>query len=480
VVLDAVQAGVVAQPAGTKLLLLGEAGFGKTTVALHRLARLRREAPGLHAAVLVPTEGLRRLTVELLEKLGVDDAHVWCFDDWAAAEARRAFPDIPLQTSQNTPAGVIRLKRHPALRAVLEQVARQPPVLDDEAPRHGLPHGRVRHGELEHVFGDAALMARVAAASGGAVTGVAVAEVLAHTHVQFSPPAKDAYAHVRKDARATADGRGLDEGTPTEDADTVDAEDHAVLFELDRLRAAARGERATAVSGYDVLVLDEAQELAPLELALAGRSLAAGGTLVVAGDAAQQVDPTSSFLGWEGTLAELGAADAARVTLAVSYRCPPDVTALARRIAGLPTEALPLGAQAEAHILRVELRHELHLTSWLVEALRGLQTQDPSSSIALICRTPEAARSVYRTLRHGLPVKLGLDGEVSLRAGIQVTCVAEVKGLEFDHVVVPDASARSYPATAEARRALYVAVTRATHQLVLASVGPGSPLLSLP
>jgi DNA helicase IV len=44
-------------------------------------------------------------------------------------------------------------------------------------------------------------------------------------------------------------------------------------------------------------------------------------------------------------------------------------------------------------------------------------------------------------------------------------------------VILADASASTYPDTAEARRALYVAVTRATHRLTLASVGPQSPLL---
>jgi DNA helicase-2/ATP-dependent DNA helicase PcrA len=60
-----------------------------------------------------------------------------------------------------------------------------------------------------------------------------------------------------------------------------------------------------------------------------------------------------------------------------------------------------------------------------------------------------------------------------------VTCVADVKGLEFDYVVVPDASAARYPDTPESRRALYVAVTRAIHQVWLTSVGSWSPILAL-
>jgi DNA helicase-2/ATP-dependent DNA helicase PcrA len=58
-----------------------------------------------------------------------------------------------------------------------------------------------------------------------------------------------------------------------------------------------------------------------------------------------------------------------------------------------------------------------------------------------------------------------------------VTCVPEVKGLEFDYVVLPDVAAGRYADTPEARRALYVAATRASTQLVLACSSTPSPLV---
>src|SRR5258708_6430032 len=88
--------------------------------------------------------------------------------------------------------------------------------------------------------------------------------------------------------------------------------------------ASSRSRRRPARSPrrYDILVIDEAQEMAPLELALIGRSLAPGGTLVVAGDVHQQTDPTTAFLDWHATMRELGCDDYASVTLEVGYRCP--------------------------------------------------------------------------------------------------------------------------------------------------------------
>lgn len=52
-----------------------------------------------------------------------------------------------------------------------------------------------------------------------------------------------------------------------------------------------------------------------------------------------------------------------------------------------------------------------------------------------------------------------------------MTCAAEVKGLEFDLIVLPDANEGPYAETTDSRRALYVAVTRTTHQLSLAAPG---------
>ena len=122
---------------------------------------------------------------------------------------------------------------------------------------------------------------------------------------------------------------------------------------------------------------------------------------------------------------------------------------------------------------------ECHLAAALVEALAEVRSRDPQSTAAVICRNADGARRWARVLSWGLNLQLALDGDFSFGPGLNVTSVDEVKGLEFDHVVLPDASATRYPDTPEARRALYVAVTRTVHQLVLACVGTPSPLLPL-
>ena len=68
-------------------------------------------------------------------------------------------------------------------------------------------------------------------------------------------------------------------------------------------------------------------------------------------------------------------------------------------------------------------------------------------------------------------------GEKLPAAGIVLMDLPLAKGLEFDHVIVPDAQAETYPDTPLARRRLYTAISRAMHQVTLVSQGELSPLL---
>jgi DNA helicase-2/ATP-dependent DNA helicase PcrA len=482
VALDPAQRAAVEQPGDRALLVLGEAGHGKTTVALHRLAylwntRSRHGRRPLRAAVVVPTPGLVRLLQPLLRQLGVD-VDVSTYDTWASGQARRAFRRLPRE-SDGASTSVMRVKRHPALRGALEELASREPgrIDDDDESAVRRRSGHATRGDLQHLFGDRALLERVAGEA--KFSSQAVADVLDRTRVQFSLTAEDEWRHLidRRRLRAV-DGRRLDDGTASACATTVDVEDYAVLFELDRLRAARRGLPATPVRPYDLLVVDEAQEFAPLELALLGRSVAPTGNLVVAGDADQQTDGTTAFFGWPEAMRELGRTDYATVELEIGYRCPPDVVALARAVVG---RSVPKADAAPSTSPAATLRSfpdEPSLAESLGRNLHVLLRLDPRASVAVVCRGPMTARRLAgRLAAMELPVRLVFDGRFLPRGPVQVSTVDEVKGLEFDFVVVPDAGTADYPDDTAARRAMYVALTRARHQAVLACVGGPSELL---
>lgn len=102
----------------------------------------------------------------------------------------------------------------------------------------------------------------------------------------------------------------------------------------------------------------------------------------------------------------------------------------------------------------------------------------PQPAFAADLPQPCHGAALTRLLRHAVDARLALDGAFAHESGVNVTTVDQAKGLEFDYVFVPDASKQNYPDQPSSRRASYVAVTRARHELALGWVARPSPLLT--
>jgi DNA helicase-2/ATP-dependent DNA helicase PcrA len=470
IVLDADQQRAVDLASDRSLVVDGEAGVGKTLVALYRIAELARRAAAANrrfrALLLVPTEGLRRLSRRIAERLEIRRLEIALVDDWLVERARAAFPRLPRRTSEDASAGVIALKRHPAVRGELERLAGwRPPRTDEKVPR-------VR-AYLHELWGDKERLERIAAAAGGALPARAVAEVLAHTHVQFTETTEQRYRDVDADRLATADGRAIDAGTPTGDAQTFDTEDVPVLFELAR-RGVLKLHAGAALRRYDHVVVDEAQLRSPLELAAIGDAVAPGGSVTLAGDHRQDTDDSAWFAGWDAALAELGRTGAEKITLAIGYRSALAIAELARAVVEAGPAELPTG---EPNVAVTAAAGELAQLLALGRGLDAAMRRDPWRSIALLARNDEHARRLARELARATEVALVLDGAFSFAPGVVVTAAPHVAGLEFDAIVVPDLLPGFWPASPETARALYVAFTRARDWLWVTTPGAWSPLV---
>lgn len=475
VVLDPVQQRAVDLPADVSLVVDGEAGVGKTLVALYRVAALDRRARALgrqfRPLVLVPTEGLRRLCRLLAERLGLARLEVGVLDEWLLDRARRAFPGLPKRVSETATAQVIALKRHPAVRAVLADfVDWRPPRGVEEDDRLGAVRLR-----LLHLFGDQPRLARVLEAAGGALPARAIAAVIQHTRRQFERTTEAQHRHVDAERLVALDGRALDAGTAMHDANTFDAEDVPVLFELARRGALRAGE----LPRYDHIVVDEAQLRAPLELAAIGDALAAGGTVTLAGDHRQASDDSAWFTGWDAARAELRRGRWSEITLSVTYRSVPAISGFARGVVE-PAARQPLPAEppADPAVWATPAPGALAQAALLCWHLDALIVRDPWRQICVLARTPEHARRLHAELSRGLDPTLVLDGDFRFEPGILVTTAAAVSGLEFDAVVIPDLSPAFYPDQPALGRSLYVAATRARDWLWLLTPEAWSPLVA--
>ncbi|MFJ8658520.1 HelD family protein [Streptomyces sp. NPDC093795] len=200
---------------------------------------------------------------------------------------------------------------------------------------------------------------------------------------------------------------------------------------------------------YGHVVVDEAQDLSPMQCRAIARRTAFG-SLTVLGDLAQGTTPWAAR-SWREQLAHLGKADAPVVPLTLGYRVPAAIVDLANRL--LPH----LGADVPAgRSVRGDGEVTVHRTTDLLAATRAA------------VRTALAEEgSIGVITADGLAGPVG-EAVRDCGAGERVTVLPAtvVKGLEFDHVVVVEPAAI---VAAEARGAnrLYVALTRAVSRLAL-------------
>ena len=466
--LDPVQYAAVCAPAERPLLVLGSAGSGKTTVALHRLGAISAREPGRYPLsrmeVVVPEEGLARLSRRLLEPLGGGAAPVRTLDAWSQELARRVFGAEAPKRCVEPPGLVSSLKRHPALYDALR--ARFAELSPASATARQLRRS------LAELFTDRPFLEGVVAASGGDLPRSAVEETVRHTMLQLAEPlARQLEAILVPERKRAVDGRPIQEGTPDELAGTVDLEDLPILLFLRAWRA------GIAAPPIAHLVLDEAEDFSLFELFVLGKLLGEAPSVTLAGDEAQQT--SSSFSGWERALATLGAPSAATCRLEVSYRCSRPVAELARRVLGASAPDAPAAAARDgAPIGSFHFPSEAQAHLFVSVAVRDLLEREPRASVAVIARYAYAACKLHALIAELCEARLVLHGDFSFEPGLDVTDVDNVKGLEFDYVVIPDASADAYPARDEARRRLHVAITRTSHQLWIVSSGAPSPLLA--
>lgn len=280
--------------------------------------------------------------------------------------------------------------------------------------------------------------------------------------------------------RARDDDRSMGiDGREEEEAITIDREDDTVLLRLFQRMwgPLMRGNQRLA---YEHVLVDEAQDLSPVELAVVVETASSQQSITLAGDVAQRLLMDNGFTGWEDVLGRLGLDHVEVEPLRITYRSTAEIIEFANdALAHLHVND---GTHAPRHGAPVELfefGHSGEAVAFLGESLRELMVAEPRASVAVIARYPEQADLYYRGLKNAeVPfLRRIANQDFPFRSGIDVTDVRQVKGLEFDYVVLLEVSAASYPADDEARHLLHIAATRAAHQLWVTAAGEPSRVL---
>ena len=218
------------------------------------------------------------------------------------------------------------------------------------------------------------------------------------------------------------------------------------------------------------VILDEAQDLSPMQLRAIGRR-ASTGSVTVLGDLAQATTPWATR-SWRDSLGHLGHPDAAVEELVAGFRVPGAVIDFAARLLPriAPTLTPPHSVRrhrGELDLRRVATASDTALPRALVDAVRAALTLEGTIGVIVAdTAVPTVRRALERAgIRYDL---LGEDAQ-AFDARVDLVPATLAKGLEFDHVVLlePVAIVAGEPDEVTGLRRLYVCLTRAVTSLVV-------------
>ncbi|MFF0224913.1 HelD family protein [Streptomyces sp. NPDC004629] len=222
------------------------------------------------------------------------------------------------------------------------------------------------------------------------------------------------------------------------------------------------------------VVLDEAQDLSPMQYRAVGRRCTTGSATVL-GDLAQGTTPWATR-SWDEALAHLGKTDGVIEELTAGFRVPTDVIAYASRLLPHIAPGLTPVASVRENPGFFDLR-AVDGTGDVVAACEELLRNEGSTGlIAADARVPALAEALTAA---GITY-LAPGEETTREARVTLVPASLAKGLEYDYVVLdePRAVVDAEPDERTGLRRLYVALTRAVSGLIITHTTPLPPQLT--
>ncbi|UTR10223.1 UvrD-helicase domain-containing protein [Evansella sp. LMS18] len=227
-------------------------------------------------------------------------------------------------------------------------------------------------------------------------------------------------------------------------------------------------------SSIKQIVVDEAQDYSPFQFEFLKRLFPAA-RMTVLGDFNQAIFAHASERADFNTLTSLyGADETELINITRSYRSTKPIIEFTRRLVPNGDKIVPFERKGEKPVLKQVTDHaELHsCIAAKVAEYRSLGL----NSIAIICKSAEESARAYESLTGIDEIKLLKSSSIEYEQGVVVVPSYLSKGIEFDAVIIYDASVHVY-SDESLRRVFYTACTRAMHYLLLYSVGEPSPLI---
>ncbi|MDH6617632.1 DNA helicase IV [Streptomyces sp. SAI-135] len=216
------------------------------------------------------------------------------------------------------------------------------------------------------------------------------------------------------------------------------------------------------------VVLDEAQDLSPMQYRAVGRRCSTGSATVL-GDLAQGTTPWATR-SWDEALAHLGKPDGAVEELTAGFRVPTDVITYASRLLPHIAPGLTPVASVRENPGFFEVREGSGAAEVIAACEELLRNEGSTGLIAADARVPELAKALTAA---GISY-LAPGEETTAETRLTLVPASLAKGLEYDYVVLdePQAVVDGEPDERTGLRRLYVALTRAVSGLIVTHTAP--------
>jgi DNA helicase-2/ATP-dependent DNA helicase PcrA len=504
----------ITQPAAGLVILQGGAGSGKTTVALHRVAYLnyqnKARYQGDKVLITVFNKSLARYIERVLPALDVQGIKVWTFSRWTRSIRRKILPHLSTSEWEDIPPFASRIKKHPAMLKILETYVKEQTIVFEKEFQERLNPETLKHWQqnaaepliprLQKTLQQLDPKSRV-------VDELVLKKALSRAKDLFED-----WAEIMTDKRRLKIGF-LDFGDPTitdnqfdkvvqyclkqssevaeegkqpimdaeapDETGQLDSLDNTLLIRLCQLKYGTIKTPSGQEIFYHHSVIDEAQDLSALEIQIVMEATV-DESVTLAGDTVQKLIFDNGFEDWQQLLEALGKNAIQVEPLKIAYRSTHDINYFARKILGplAPKDSME-SKRSGVPVECFTFQETGETVAFLTENLRSLLERERQTSIVLLSPIPAVSLAYYEALKNAEihPLRLIEDQEFPFTPGIDIADISQIKGLEYDYVIILEATQDYYPDHHEARHLLHIAATRAAHQLWLTITGKPSPLI---
>jgi len=216
------------------------------------------------------------------------------------------------------------------------------------------------------------------------------------------------------------------------------------------------------------VIIDEMQDYAPIEYAVLSMMFPCKATIL--GDRLQLASPQGST----NDDIRFIYSGAEYIDMVKSYRSTYEIAKFASRI--IPNDRLICVERHGVEPSIIACGSDVGILDHLADIAEKHIGQ---STLGIICKTSDQAASFYKLLiERGIETVLLKESGKVITSSVMITTPLVVKGLEFDSVAIPCADSVNYSSDID-RQLLYIACTRAMHELTLLHTGEFTGLVEM-